>query len=288
MSKKTKPFYKRWWFIIIAVFMSLFIIGTIGLIFESDETKEKRENDLAIAQQEKEENKKVKKEEKEAKKEEKEAEKAEKEKEKEDQKAKKEKEKKDEKAAKKAEEKEEADKKKEEESKAAAKKEKEEDEKAEKEKKKKEKEKNRPLDEKIVEDNSDVDEAALEEGKLTLTKEITSYWDETSILKHDVYKLFEILGEGFNDKKIDQVDIVLTTKMTDQKGNESINPVVEYEYSREQFEELNYDNFLDLSYSQSWRILNESDAYWIHPGIYKNVKDDYRDNLNHSMTKIKD
>ena|SRR5690625_288807 len=262
--------------------MSLFLIGLIGLIFESDETKEKRESDLAIAQQEKEDKKNAKKEEKEAERADKEKAKAEEKKEKEDKKAKKEKDKKDEKAAKK--EKEEANKKKKEKDQAAAKAKEEEDEKVKKEKKKK----NRPLDEKLVEDNSDVHKATLKEGKLTLTKEVTNFWDETSILKHDVYKLFEVLGEGFNDKEVDQVDIVLTTKMTDQKGNESIEPVVEYEYSREQFEELNYDNFLDLSYSQSWRILNESDAYWIHPGIYKNVKDDYRDNLNHSMTKIKD
>jgi len=284
LSKTTKPFYKKWWFMIIAVFMALILIGAIGLIFESDETKEKREDDLAIAQQEKEEKKNVKKKEKEAKKEERKAKK----KKKEDKEAKKEKDKKDEKAAKKEVEKEEADKKKKDENKAAAKAKEEEGKKAKKEKEKKAKEKKRPLDEKLVEDSSDVDEATLKDGKLTLTKEVTSFWDDTSILKHDVYKLFEVLGEGFNDKEVDQVDIVITTKMTDQKGNESIDPVVEYEYSREQFEELNYDNFLDLSYSQSWRILNESDAYSIHPGIYKNVKDDYRNNLNHSMTKIKD
>lgn len=37
--KKKKPFYKRWWFILIAI---VFVIGAIGNIFDSDETKQEQ------------------------------------------------------------------------------------------------------------------------------------------------------------------------------------------------------------------------------------------------------
>jgi len=39
VKKAKKPFYKRWWVIVITVFLA---IGFIGVIFESDETKEAR------------------------------------------------------------------------------------------------------------------------------------------------------------------------------------------------------------------------------------------------------
>lgn len=39
MAKVKKPFYKRWWFIALSLFLA---IGFIGVIFESDESKSER------------------------------------------------------------------------------------------------------------------------------------------------------------------------------------------------------------------------------------------------------
>lgn len=65
-----KPFYKRWWFITIAVIL---LIGILGTIFESDEAKQEREEkyeqqekERAEAKKEREEERRIKKEEKEA------------------------------------------------------------------------------------------------------------------------------------------------------------------------------------------------------------------------------
>lgn len=41
--KHKKPFYKQWWFILIAI---AFVMGAIGNAFESDETKQKEENKI--------------------------------------------------------------------------------------------------------------------------------------------------------------------------------------------------------------------------------------------------
>lgn len=211
-GKEQKPFYKRWWFILIAV---VFIIGAIGNIFESDEKKEEREAEQVAAEQEKEEKKK-------------------------------------------------------------------------KEKEEKERKANRTIDEKLQEGNKDVDKASLEDGILVLEKEVTTFWDETSILKQDVLTMFELFPEAFEDESVNSVNVVLLTEMVDEKGNGEIETIIEFEYSKDTFDELNYEKFLYMATSETWRILNESDAYWIHPGIYKNVKDEYRNNLKHSMTKIKE
>lgn len=218
-TSNKKPFYKRWWFILIAV---VFIMGAIGNIFESDEKKQEREQEKIAAEQENE------------------------------------------------------------------KKEKEKEEKKKKEKEEKERKANRTIDEKLQEGNKDVDKASLEDGILVLEKEVTTFWDETSILKQDVLTMFELFPEAFEDESVNSVNVVLLTEMVDEKGNGEIETIIEFEYSKDTFDELNYEKFLYMATSETWRILNESDAYWIHPGIYKNVKDEYRNNLKHSMTKIKE
>lgn len=160
----------------------------------------------------------------------------------------------------------------------------------EKQKKDEEKEKerlaNRSIDQKLTEDNEDVDTATLsEDGILTLEQEAKSYWDETAILEQNVYSLFEAAVEGFRDPSVNEVKMVITTGMVDNKGNESLEDIVKYNYTKSSFEELNLKKFLELSYSQTWRILNESDTYWIHPGIYKNIKAEYTKNLPYGLAK---
>jgi len=206
-TSNKKPFYKRWWFILIAV---VFIMGAIGNIFESDEKKQEREQEKIAAEQENEKKEKEKEEEK----------------------------------------------KKEEERKA-----------------------NRSIDEAIAEDNDNVDEAVLEDGKLTLIADGKTTFSENTLFL-SVYDLFEAMHDGFQDESVNEVYVELLTTMVDTKGNESVEPVIKYNYSRESFEELNYDNFSSMAYGEQWRILREADYYYIHPGIYKNLKDKYKDNLS--------
>lgn len=154
--------------------------------------------------------------------------------------------------------------------------------------KKEEKNETKNIDEKMKEEYKDIEKTTFKDGNLQVEKDVTSFWDETSILKHDVLTMFETLPTAFEEQKVNSVTVILHTEMIDNKGNTQMEPIIEYEYSRSSFEELNYDKFLYMATSETWRILNESDAYSIHPGIYKNVKDDYKNNLHHSMTKIKE
>lgn len=144
---------------------------------------------------------------------------------------------------------------------------------------KKEKKENLTIDKKIEKNNDNVDKATLEDGKLILVGEGKTTFSENTLFM-SVYDLFEAMHEGFQDKNVNEVFIEITTKMVDSKGNESVEPVIKYNYSRESFEELNYDKFSDMAYSEEWRILTEADYYYIHPGIYKNLKDKYKDHVN--------
>lgn len=158
------------------------------------------------------------------------------------------------------------------------------EEKPKKDKKKKKKEDNRTTVERLQDDDG-VDKVVLNDGILTLEKHPSGLWDENSLF-HSVYDLFEVMNDAFKDKSVDEVEVKIQTKMTDVKGNENLDTVIEYLYTRESFEELNYDNFTNMAFSEQWRILNESDLYMIHPGIYKNLKDKYTDNLPNGAAKL--
>lgn len=218
-EKIKKPFYKKWWFILIA---AIFILGGIGNLLESDEAKQKREDEKIAVENERKEKEQKKKQEEQQKKEE--------------------------------------------------------------EAKEEERKKNRNIDDKIQEDNKNVDSASVTDGVLQLKSEGKTTFSENTLF-HSVYDLFEAMHDGFEDEGVDKVEVILTTTMVDSKGNESDDEIITYEYSRKSFEELNYDKFANMAFGQQWRILNESDAYWIHPGIYKNLKDEYTGNLTHGISK---
>ena len=145
----------------------------------------------------------------------------------------------------------------------------------------------RTIDE-VLSDENDVDRSSFESGTLRLERDVTSFWDETSILKQDVLRMFELLPKAFEDDEVERVRVVLNTEMVDQKGNAEMESVIYYEYTREHFEELDYDNFLNMATSETWRMLNESTSYEIHPGIYKNVDDDYTNELRYGISKIEE
>lgn len=202
-----KPFYKRWWFVLIVV---LFIFAGIGGILDSAGVQTDKEKEIETTKMEEE---KAKKEENERK-------------------------------------------------------------------------KNRTTVEVIDEDYDKVDDVSLKDGLLTLETNPGTVWSENSLF-HAVYDLFEVMHEAFEDNSIDEIEAEIQIMMVDSKGNESDESVITYVYTRDSFKELNYDKFSEMAFGQQWRILNEADGYFIHPGIYKNLKDKYTDNLSHDKSKVR-
>lgn len=120
---------------------------------------------------------------------------------------------------------------------------------------------------------------------LTLEREPGTLWDENSLF-HTVYDLFEVIPTAFKDDSVNEVQVLIQTPMVDAKRNEAVETAIEYIYTKESFGELNYDKFAEMAYGQQWRILNESDMYIIHPGIYKNLKEKFTENLTNGMSKF--
>lgn len=140
-----------------------------------------------------------------------------------------------------------------------------------------EKKANRTTEEVLIEEGI-ADEIDLYEGEITISHEPETQWSENSLMRV-VYDMFDNLPIAFKDNEIDSVVNMIDVNMVDNKGNEGVKSVITYRYTREDYEALNYDNFKEMALGEEWRILNESDAYFINAGIRNKLKDKYTDNL---------
>src|SRR5699024_5356811 len=148
-----------------------------------------------------------------------------------------------------------------------------------KEKKKKEKKDNRPVEEAVVEDFGDVTDADLVDGELTIDFEPGTMWNEDSMIKKAANYL-EVVKAVFDfDDDIDSTLIQMNVEMVDEKGNEDMRSVINYRYPREDFNELNYDKFTTLALGEPYRVLQQAESYYIHPGIFTELSDEYKHEL---------
>lgn len=97
--------------------------------------------------------------------------------------------------------------------------------------------------------------------------------------------ILEDMNLAFEDKQVTGYYAMVMIDVIDSKGNEREEEGFNLYYSRKDFEALNYDNFYNLSYSEPYRIFNESTSYLINPVMYKDLKDDYKNNLTYEHNK---
>lgn len=104
-------------------------------------------------------------------------------------------------------------------------------------------------------------------------------WSENSFMGM-ARKMFDSVEVAFADKDVDTVQVYVQDEFTDQQGKESESNVFHYNYSRADFEELELKNFKDMLYGEEWRVFQQADSYSIHPAIYNELKDKYKQELH--------
>lgn len=137
---------------------------------------------------------------------------------------------------------------------------------------------------KLVED-TDVVDASIKDGYLTLELDGDGSFGVNTMISNQAMKGLEAMKIAFEDENVVSATAKVTGTLTDTKGNGSKDDIVTINYTRESFDELNYDNFHRLSLGEEWRIYNESDTYLIHIGVYNNLKDKIKDNLAYGPYK---
>src|SRR5699024_755545 len=139
---------------------------------------------------------------------------------------------------------------------------------------------NRDVDVAVEDDFEDVDSAELNDGELTINILPGTTWSENSLITKAAENINKVNAALDFDEDLKSVTIILKGEMMDEKGNEELKDVVTYRYTREDLDEVDYDNFKDFAIIEPYKILNQAESYFIHPGILTELKDEYRHNLN--------
>ena len=134
-------------------------------------------------------------------------------------------------------------------------------------------------EEQTEESNNRFEYTELYEGEQTIEINPGTVWSENSFFNVVYDSLDEIKRTLDENEEVNSVLVMINTELIDNKGNEEERAVITFRYSRETFNELNYENFKKISLGEEWRILNESDGYFIHQAIRSKLKSKYTDNL---------
>ncbi|MFD6439364.1 hypothetical protein ACFWDG_06030 [Peribacillus sp. NPDC060186] len=133
---------------------------------------------------------------------------------------------------------------------------------------------------------ADVDKVEIKDGavKVSFSADKT-YWDETDIVSSTARQGLPLMEMLFKNKDVKTVEIVAPTNMLDDKGNEEVSEVVKVKWDRATSEEINYENFGDMLYADFTRFYNESDSYFIHPGVFGKIKEKHLVNFENGAIK---
>lgn len=100
-----------------------------------------------------------------------------------------------------------------------------------------------------------------------------SIFSENTLIKGFAQNSAELLSH-FKKTDYQQIIFVRPVKMEDSRGNSSYDNSLVVLYEATNFKSINYKNWLNNLSNLAYNFFNESNAYYIHPGIYKNITDD--------------
>jgi hypothetical protein len=124
--------------------------------------------------------------------------------------------------------------------------------------------------------NKDIDKVEVNNGNVVVSFDPEkTYWDETDIARQTALDGVVIFEELFKNPATQTVQIVAPNTLIDDKGNETIEPLVTVKWDRALNNEINYKNFKDLVLSEFPRFYNVAKSYNIHPAVFTRIKEKY-------------
>lgn len=89
-----------------------------------------------------------------------------------------------------------------------------------------------------------------------------------------------LLEDLYKNKNFDLFAFERSTVVTDDNGNEELEPVLKSYYTRQTLDQMNLDNFSDMVLVNRERYFQKADGYWIHLGIFRSLKKSLSDKIN--------
>lgn len=145
---------------------------------------------------------------------------------------------------------------------------------------------NLPIDQRLTKKDNFVDRAEFTEPGFLEVIHVTQTADKDTIAMEDVYGVFGDFKEAFDSPEVTGVKATIVNEGKNAEGEHVVENMVILVYSKETFENLDFDSFLKTSKGEEWRIYNESDEYYLYPAIFRNVDESFLDNLTSGVSKV--
>lgn len=125
-----------------------------------------------------------------------------------------------------------------------------------------------------------IDTASFIDGVLRVeTKGEMTVWDENDFVTKYPREYFDIFWSGIFIEGVKEVEVVSYAIMNDVKGNSKRDEAINMTWSKETVANAEYENFKGISISRPENIYKTSKEYYIHLGIYKDVKDETKEKI---------
>ncbi len=97
-----------------------------------------------------------------------------------------------------------------------------------------------------------------------------SAWDESMFIRQEFKKYIDYCKKAYKIEGVDSIYFTVRTEMQDSKGNNTTEDVFDIRMLKKDFDTYNWKNmeYKDGVFDQ---IQSDSDFFWIHPGILKNI-----------------
>jgi hypothetical protein len=121
--------------------------------------------------------------------------------------------------------------------------------------------------------------------QVVFVDKITNFIDEQGLVTaeaEDTLSVIKAIKSGF--KGVTLIHVQMDTDFLDSNGNTASEPAAWIEMTSDTFGPINADGLQLPIFSQPENLFAKADAYYIHPGIWKNISTDHRAPLSDSSS----
>ncbi|MFB3224747.1 hypothetical protein [Exiguobacterium sp. PHA03] len=128
--------------------------------------------------------------------------------------------------------------------------------------------------------SKDITGAKVKNKTLIVQYKDSAFWSENTMAESYALDSIRLLEDLYKNKNFDLFAFERSTVMTDDNGNEELEPVLKSYYTRQTLDQMNLDNFSDMVLVDRERYFQKADGYWIHLGIFRSLKKSLSDKIN--------
>lgn len=128
---------------------------------------------------------------------------------------------------------------------------------------------------------SEVITGARVKGKTLIVQyKDSAFWSDNTMVESYALDSIRLIEDLYKNKNFDLFAFERSTVMTDDNGNEELEPVLKSYYTRKTLDQMNLDNFSDMVLVDRERYFQKADGYWIHLGIFRSLKESLSGKIN--------